>query len=369
MKSVVTRGIGDSSVEEAPRPSPASDEVLIKTNRVQLSVTECWTWQGELGMSKTMRRRIDEGDGRILGHEFCGEIVETGADVNRFDVGDRVYAPGKIPCYECAYCENDWEFLCENKGVIGHGENSGALAEYFVARMEPLRRLPDGVSDAEGAAMQPLAASVLVMHDTDVTTGDEVAVIGAGIMGAQCGQLALEMGADRVFAIDIDAEKLRVAEELGMIPIDVRDGDPVESIRTRTAAVGPDVVISAVGGDQTHATYGSDPRAQAFQMVRNGGTLVQVGIVTGELRVDPGALHDKAPTVVYPTMSKGVLTTGPNSDTGQLAPRLVADGRVEIEPYISHELRGLDSFEEAIEITTNKEEYSALGPAQMVITD
>lgn len=367
MDAVVTHGYEDATVEERPRPSPGRDEVLIQVKRVQLSVTECWTWMG-LFEGIDLQERIDAQDGLVFGHEFSGEVVELGAGVSEFSVGDRVYAPGKISS-DAAAKRDGWNLVDENKATIGSGGYPGALAEYFVAPTEPLCELPDGVSDAEGAAMQPLADSLLSVHEVGIDTGDVVVVYGAGVMGSQVGQGARFMGASDIYAVDIDPQKLEWAEELGMIPIDAREEDPVERVHADTDGLGADVVFEAVGGDQDHSTRGDDPLAQCFQLLRVGGTIDQVGIHTGDIEFGMQEMRMKGVDVVNPISVKGVLAASPNMDTGEWAAYMVANDHIEIDHMITHELAGLDAFEEAVEITANKGEYDALGPAQIVVSE
>lgn len=364
MQAVVCTDFGASEVRDVPRPTPGSEEVLIRVDRVQLSVTECQMYQGEpLASIELIRDRIQNGDGRVFGHEFCGTVAETGEGVTAFAPGDRVYAPAKIACHACAYCEAGYTQQCTDKETIGTNR-PGALAEYLCLPAEPLAHLPDRVTDAEGAAMQPLASAVLCVHDAGITTGDVVAVIGCGVMGYQCAQLAGHQGAREVIAVDVVPEKLEIAADNGITPVNPRETDPVDVVHDLTDGIGADVVFPAVGGRQDHLTHGT-PMAQAFDLVRAAGTVLQVGLLIGEAGIEPRALRKKSVRWVNPRF--GVTSTGPNTDTGVLAPRLVADGRVSIEEYITHELIGLDSFEEAVAITLEKEDSGALGPPQIVV--
>jgi len=368
MQAVVTQGTGEAAVEEVERPSPDAGEVLLDVRQFQLSVTECWMYQGRLPMLPELEARMEAGDRRAFGHEFCAEVVELGEGVEEFSVGDRVYGPGKIHCGECPYCENDWETLCENSETIGLGTYPGAAAEYFVAPAGPLCAVPDEISDGEAAALQPLSDALGRVHDADISTGDVVAVVGAGVMGNQCGQLAATLGASDVYAVDIDPEKLRIAEKLGMTGVDSTEVDPVEAVEARTEGMGPDVVVSAVGGDQSHLTDGNDPAAQAMRMVRTGGTYVQVGILTSdELSFDPSALMRSSVDIVYPQSYGGIRDRGPNRDAGEHAAHLVATGRVSIDQFVDIELDGLDDFDRMVEITSNKDEHDTLGPAQISV--
>lgn len=366
MRAVVVHDYNEATVEELPRPEPATNEVLVAVNRVQLSVTECRLYRGEdLVHGESVARRLAEGPSQLFGHEFCGVVEDTGAEVEDLAIGDRVYAPGKIYCGECAYCTSGSTHLCPNKIQIGY-DRPGATAEYLTVPTEPLAPLPDQVSDAEGAAMQPFSHAVVCAHESRIGTGDVVAVLGTGVMGYQMGQLALQHGASRVFAVDVVPEKLDLAAAKGMIPIDAREEDPVERIRAATDEIGVDLVVEAVGGDQSDATTGTDPLAQAYQLARYGGSIVQVGHILGDVELRPGSFRSKSIDWLNP--SQGVRTTGPNTNLGRIAPDLVATDRVSIDEYVSHELDdGLAAFDDAVDLTL--EQATGLGPAQMVLRD
>lgn len=365
MQAIVCHDFGESTVEDVPRPEPAAHELLLETERVQLSVTECNLYRGnEITHYEVIRDRLAAGDGRMFGHEFCGTVLEAGNAVDSFDSGDRVYAPGKLPCEQCRQCRRGFEELCPNKTYIGY-DTPGALAEYVAFPAEVVCAVPDGVTDAETAAMQPLASSVLCIDEAPIRTGDVVAVFGTGVMGYQSAQLAAMQGAGEVVVVDVDTEKLRIARERGLTAIDATESGPVARIHELTNDIGADVVVEAVGGHQRHATDGDDPLAQAVGSVRAGGTIVQVGYIIGDIELTPRTIRKKSVDWLNP--ASGVAARTPNASTGEYAARLVARGDVSIEEYVTHELDGLGSFEEAVEITMNKAEYGARGPAQIVL--
>lgn len=363
METLLFRDYNDAVVKEVPQPTPEGDEVLIEVDRVQLSVTECNLYRGEdIAHSEQVARRLDDDLARLFGHEFCGTIAETGDAVRDFKVGDRIYAPGKIPCRECAYCTSSYENYCPKKTQIGY-DLPGALSEYFILPEDPLCKLPDEVSDAEGAAMQPFESSVRSVATAGFTPGSVVAVVGVGVMGYQCAQLANLFGGDRVFAIDIDEDKLEIAEKRGLIPINAMKENPPDVIKAETGGIGADYAFEAAGGPQEHGTEGNDPLAQAMQLVRRGGTVVQIGHIIGDIELTPRKVKSKKVDWVQPV--SGVTSFSPNMDSAHYASKLVATGQASINDYITHELEGLDSFEELVDITLNKAEHDALGPAQI----
>ena len=366
MDAVVCTDFGESEVRDVPTPEPADDEVLIAVERVQLSVTECSLYRGaNVIHAESIRERIESGDGRLFGHEFCGEIVETGPAVTRFEAGDRVYAPGRIPCHDCAYCRAGYHHFCKDKVSIGY-DTPGALAEYLTLPEWPLSTLPEGVSPAAGAAMQPLHNSLIAVRDAGLDSGDVVAVLGTGVMGYQCGQFALNHGAGQVVAVDVVTEKLELAAERGMDPVDATETDPVEAVLDATDGIGADVVFECVGGAHDHGTESDDPLARAFAMARSGGKVVQIGHIAGEVPITPRAVRSRAVDWVNPTTAMHPI--GPNANSGEVAAELVADGRVSIEEYVTHVFDDLGEFDRLVDVTLEKGEHGALGPAQIAVS-
>jgi threonine dehydrogenase-like Zn-dependent dehydrogenase len=366
MKAIQFYDFNEFKLEDVPTPTPDGTDVLIEVNNVQLSITECKRYRGEkIAGHEVLRERLKDAPIQLFGHEFSGTVVETGNNVTQVEIGDRVYAPGKIACNVCSYCRNGYPNLCSNKKSIGR-HYPGALAEYIRLPETPLCVIPDGVSNAEGAALQPMASSLLSVVDADIQMGDVVVIMGTGVMGYQCGQISRLMGASKVFAVDVDDEKLRIAEKHGMIPIDATTTDPAHVVTSATENIGADVVFEAVGGDQNHVTDGTDPLAQSFDMVRYGGKVVQVSHIVGEAAIKPRALRSKSVRWINPL--KGVFSTGPNTNTGRLAAELVSNDQVSISEYISDDLNGLADFERAVDMTVNKGEYGLLGPTQIVVS-
>jgi threonine dehydrogenase-like Zn-dependent dehydrogenase len=104
MKAVVTHDVEDARIEERPKPEPAPDEALLSVRRVQLSVTDCWQYLGELAMADSLTERVADGGALAFSHEFCADVVDVGEEVIDIEIGDRAYASGKVHCNECGAC-------------------------------------------------------------------------------------------------------------------------------------------------------------------------------------------------------------------------------------------------------------------------
>jgi threonine dehydrogenase-like Zn-dependent dehydrogenase len=163
-------------------------------------------------------------------------------------------------------------------------------------------------------------------------------------------------------------ERVALAGDLGMDGIRASETDPVEAGEAATGGVGADVVFEAVGGDHGRMTAGGGPLARAYDVARPGGTVVQVGTITNpDLRVDARAVREKPVQWIQPR--EGRISTDPNMDFGRYAADLIADGRVSIDQFITHEIEGLDGVDRAIDVTLDKEVHGALGPAQLVVLE
>jgi len=221
-----------------------------------------------------------------LGHELAGEIVEVGAAVRSFQIGERIVAANSAPCEQCFFCRRDERNLCENLLF-----NNGAYAEFIKIPARIVERntyrVPEHVDYREAALAEPLACVLKGMDDTKVRPGDTVTVIGLGPIGLMFVRVAKISGA-RVVAVGRRRTQLDRAEHLGAeVLVESRRGsDPTEEVRRNTeGGRGSDVVIEAVGSP--HAWR------QAVSMVRSGGTVNFFGGCPKQTVVcfDTGRLH------------------------------------------------------------------------------
>lgn len=212
------------------------------------------------------------------GHEVAGIVEETGTDVTNVAVGDRVCLHYLVTCGDCQYCARGSEQFCVQASMIGKYRDGG-YAEKIVVPSRSAVPLPAEIPFEQGAIMMCSSATSLhALRKGRLQAGESVAVFGAGGLGMSAIQLAHTMGALDVFAIDINEERLAMAEGFGAIPIDASRGDPVEEVRRLSAGRGVDVALELVGLPST--------MRQAVQSLDVFGRAVLVGIASEPLQVD-----------------------------------------------------------------------------------
>jgi threonine dehydrogenase-like Zn-dependent dehydrogenase len=324
MKAVTFHGKRDVRVDTVPDP-----RIEHPTDAI-IQVTSTGICGSDLHLYEVMGAFIDEGD--ILGHEPMGIVQEVGADVTHIKAGDRVVVPFNISCGHCYMCEQQLFSQCETTQVRDHhkgaalfgytklyGQVPGGQAEYLrvpQAHFGPIK-VPEGPPDERYVYLSDvLPTAWQAVAYADVPAGGSVAVYGLGPIGQMSARIALHQGAGRVFGIDLVPERLEMASRHGIEPVDLRDGDPAETLRERTGGRGPDSVIDAVGmeahgspvGKLAHQIAGMLPDAMtrvmmdkagldrlsvlhnAIDAVRRGGTISLSGVYGGS--ADPMPMMD-----------------------------------------------------------------------------
>jgi L-iditol 2-dehydrogenase len=281
MRAVVYRGVNDMRVETVPVPKIGPGELLIK-------VATC-------GICGTDLKKIHTGSHsapRIFGHEMSGTIVETGAGVTRFEVGERVVVHHHVPCGDCYYCRKQTPTQCElykKVGVTaGFEPSGGGFAEYirvmdWIVRGRGVVRIPDGVPFEQAAFVEPLNTVLKGVKQLNLAGDDTVLVIGQGPIGLMHAALARRTGA-RVLTSDLYPERHAIAAKFGLSdPIDAGSENVVERVFQETDGRGADAVVLAVGGNALIKT--------AMDAVRPGGRVMLFAQTQhGEVTIDPAAV-------------------------------------------------------------------------------
>ncbi len=214
-----------------------------------------------------------------LGHEIAGEVERVGAEAGRFAKGDRVCVHYLATCGQCDFCRNGTGQFCTTVQMIGK-DRDGGYAEFLAVPERSVFPLPNEIPFEEGAILMCSSATSLhALHKARLRPGETVAIYGVGGLGISALQLARSLGAGRVFAIDLNPHKLKLAERFGAVPIDARAGDPVTQIRKLTDNRGVDVALELIGLPLT--------MRQAMQSLAILGRAALVGLTAKTFEVAP----------------------------------------------------------------------------------
>jgi glutathione-independent formaldehyde dehydrogenase len=237
MKAVVLNKPRQISIEAIGEPTlQAQTDVLLRLTSTAICGTDLHIYEGRLG----------GGERLVIGHEPLGIVERVGDAVVNVRAGDRVTVPTHICCGFCPNCAHGFsaECLTTNPGKAGAAYGYPGMGGYTGAQTELLRvpfgnanclRLPGEPGDRWEHDFVLLADALpTAFHATElarIVTGDIVVIYGAGAVGLLAAMCAFMRGAVQVFVVDAIPERLDKAGELGAVPIDMRDGDPVERIR------------------------------------------------------------------------------------------------------------------------------------------
>ncbi len=264
MKALRWHGNRDIRYEDAPEPEAGPGQVKIKINLAGVCGTDLKEYVDGPIMIAVDKAPI------TLGHEFAGEVVALGKDVTAFRIGDRVTGLGEWYCGYCHYCKKGMYNLCLNGPFTGLME-SGCMAEYMVAPANTLYKLPDAVTDEEGALVEPLSVAVHAVRLGKIQIGDRVAVVGDGTIGISTVMAARAAGASEVYLIAKYRKRGTKALSMGATKVIYStEGDPATEISALTEGLGVDAAIECVGRPET-------PQL-TVSLVRKGGVAVMVGV-------------------------------------------------------------------------------------------
>ena len=265
----------------------------------------------------------------VLGHEAAGTIVEVGSEVKHLKIGDRVCMEPGVPNLSSRASKLGLYNVDPDVRFWATPPIHGVLTPEVVHPAAFTYRLPDNVTFAEGAMVEPFAIGMQAATRARIQPGDVAAVVGAGPIGIMVALAALAGGCARVFISDLSAEKLKIAGQYpGIVPIDVTKRPLTEVIAEETGNWGADVVFEASGS----------PRAfdGIFDMVRPGGALVLVGLPVRKVEFDvAGAISREV----------RIETVFRYANIFDRALELIASGKVDLKPLIT----GTFDFKQSIE--------------------
>lgn len=280
--------------------------------------------------------------GLVMGHEFCGVVVDPGDRID-LKVGDRVTALPISPCGKCEACLKGEVQYCANTWTEAVGlslNNPGGLTRRIAVRPDMVIKVPKEMSDEEAAMVEPTAVGLHAAHLGRIAVGDDVLVIGGGIIGLVSAMFAKLEGASRVVVTETNPERGKKAVKLGVADEwhNALDEDLVPKMMEKTKG-GFDVVIECVGNEGAVNS--------AITMVKPGGIVVLVGVAT-----------DKVPTYTVMAVMKELVVQGAIGYTYnefKSCIDLIADKKIDVMKFVD-DIIPLEGVQDAyVRLTSGKD--------------
>jgi L-iditol 2-dehydrogenase len=269
----------------------------------------------------------------ILGHEYAGLVEAVGPDADASLVGKRVAVEPGIPCFHCEYCLKGHYNVCQSLQFPGGPPNDGALCEYIAVHAAFCFPVPDVISPAEAAMIEPLAVALHTIELAHLKPGETVAILGLGPIGLLTAQVAKVAGAGAVLGTDLLKYRVDGSTRYGVdTAIDVSKSDTVTAVMDATSGRGVDVAIDCARS--------TDTPDLACRIVRPAGRCVFTGISGEEYgRIPVDIARRKELTVTWCRRFRFNFPT---------AIEMVAAGRIDVKSLITHSFpleKALDAFE------------------------
>ena len=272
MKALLLTSYRNLQMAEVPTPELRADEVLVRVAACGICGSDVHGYDGSSG------RRIPP---LVMGHEAAGVVEAVGSAVKNLARGERVTFDSTVYCGECPNCRRGNVNLCDRRQVLGVScgdyRRAGAFAEFVAVPARICYRLPEHLEFREAALLEAVAVAMHGVNLAQTAAGSTALVIGAGTIGLLTLQALRAAGSARVFAADVDEQRLALAKQLGATEVLLSDSRLQEKILRLTDNEGVDVTLEAVGRNETVA--------RAIDATRKGGTVVLVGNITPDVNL------------------------------------------------------------------------------------
>ena len=261
MKAAVLEDIKKFKITEVEPPKPDNNKVIIDIIKTGICGSDIHNWDA------------GEPKGLIMGHEFTGKVVDPGSRID-LNIGNRVTALPISPCGHCEACETGNPQYCTETWTHAIGlslDNPGGLTNRIAVRPDMVLKLPDNVTDEEGAMIEPTAVGLHAVHLADIRVGNKVLVVGGGIIGLVSAMFAKLEGAEFVAISETNeargkkSVKLKVADEW----FNAKDENFLKNVFSKVPG-GFDIVIDCSGNTKAVESE--------LMTVKPGGTIVLVGV-------------------------------------------------------------------------------------------
>lgn len=314
------------ALRRAPVPEIDNVSCLVRVDAASICGTDLHIYEWDAWAASRLKPPL------VVGHEFCGTVVDVGADVKGIAVGDYVAGEGHLFCGRCYYCRTGQAHICEEGRIIGV-DTDGCFAEFISMPEANLWKLDEDVPPEIGAIHDPLGNAVHSVM-TGGVSGQTVAIIGCGPIGLASIAVAKRAGATAVFGLDVNAYRLELARTMGAdVAIGATGEEAVALMREATRGRGVDVVLEMSGHP--------DGLRTGFEALRKGGRVVLLGLFRGPVTFD---LNEQL-------IFKEATVLGINGrrlfDTWYEMTALLRSG-LDLTPIVTHTF-ALDEYEQAFE--------------------
>jgi (R,R)-butanediol dehydrogenase/meso-butanediol dehydrogenase/diacetyl reductase len=328
MRAAVFHELGKPlQIETVARPQAGSGEIVLKVHYCGICGSD---------LHATHPGVFVVPDGTILGHEFAGEIVESGAP--GWKVGEMATALPNNACEDCrklglGECKDNLGIMCPKNTLTGfHPSAQGAYAEYVKFSSNEALRLPSAVKSREGAAVEPLAVGLHAVNKGKVTVGERVLIMGGGPIGLAVAAFAKLAGARDVVVSEFAPARREAAGALGATAVIDPSREDVGEVFARKTGAQPDVIFECVGVPGMIQ--------KAVDLSKPFGRIVVVGVCMVEDAMTPISAIFKETNIQY--------VLGYGRPDWRLVLDLLDSGRVDPKPMITNVI-GLDELPSAFE--------------------
>jgi len=330
-------GVGNVELVDVPEPACPSDGVKVDVRFTGICGTDLHVYHDRFRSYPPV----------ILGHEFSGVVVETGAAIRTVEPGARVAVLGStaVSCGRCEHCRQGYYMFCTVRRGMGHGV-SGSFTRYVVVREDQVYPLPGDVSFEEGAVCEPFASAVQAVDELAAPQAGDVALVsGPGPIGLLCAMLLAARGCRVLVAgTGEDRARLDVAGRIGVDrAIDVSREDLAAVVDEATGGRGADIVVEAAGAAASAAA--------CLHAARSRGVYIQVGIHGRDITLP-------IDLVLYKQL-RWYGSLGHSLQTWDRVMRIVGQHRVDLRAVVTHTMP-LSRWREAFDLCESKQAVKVL---------
>ena len=327
MKCVKIKDVKMLELGELEKPTSKDGSVVFKVESAGICGSDIHNWD------------LGNPVGLVMGHEFAGIVVDPGSRTD-LAVGDRITGLPISPCGVCEACVSGNPQYCSKTWSEAVGlalTNPGAYAEYSSCRADMVRKLPDNMTFDEACMVEPSAVALHAVNLANVKVGDNVLIIGGGIIGLMSAEFAKLNGATNVSLVEVNPQRGEKAKKYGKVDeyFDAKDEKVIETLKLYSNG-GFDKVIECCGN--------AGAVSEAIMAVKPGGTVVLVGVSVAPVTV---------PLVV--SVMEEVKLQGAIAYTVKEFEdciRLIGDRVIDVDKYIDARV-GLDKAQESFERLTS----------------